>query len=113
MRSIDADELLASMGISDAVKYGNKTPEQQHMSYSSFMAYEIADEINAAPTLGPVIVWTPVEKEIPDKPATWYLVSFSWGTTGFLMHGDIRRGAQDGTVTAWAEKPAPYKAVTP
>jgi hypothetical protein len=66
-----------------------------------------------APTIGPVIVWTPVEKGIPDKPATWYLVSFSWGTTGFLMHGDIRRGAQDGTVTAWAEKPAPYKAVTP
>lgn len=54
MRLIDADLLLEANGLKDAVKYGNKTPEQQHNSYSSMMLYEIADIIDDAPTVDPV-----------------------------------------------------------
>lgn len=51
MRLIDADALKASMGVRDAVKYGNLTAEQQHNSYSTMMLYEIADAIEDAPTI--------------------------------------------------------------
>lgn len=51
MRLIDADALMQSMGCVDAVKYGNKTAEQQHNSYSTMMLYEIADYIDSAPTI--------------------------------------------------------------
>lgn len=51
MRLIDADALMKSIGCEDATKYGNKTAEQQHNSYSTMMMYEIADEIDDAPTI--------------------------------------------------------------
>lgn len=50
-RMIDGDELLTDLGITHAVKYGNTSPEQRHMSYSSFLAYEVADAIRDAPTI--------------------------------------------------------------
>lgn len=56
MRLIDADALMQSMGCVDAVKYGNKTVEQQHNSYSTMMMYEIADCIECAPTIDAVPV---------------------------------------------------------
>lgn len=46
MRLIDADALKECIGCADAVKYGNKTTEQQHNSYSTLMMYEIADYID-------------------------------------------------------------------
>lgn len=51
MRLIDADALMRDMGVSDAIKYGNKTAEQQHNSYSTLMKYEIADYIEDATTI--------------------------------------------------------------
>lgn len=56
MRLIDADALFnyGKYKLSDAVKYGNKSEEQQHFSYSTMMMYEIADEILDAPTVDPV-----------------------------------------------------------
>ena len=51
MRLIDADALKKCMGCEDAVKYGNKTAEQQHNSYSTMMMYEIADYIDDMPTI--------------------------------------------------------------
>lgn len=51
MRLIDADALKKHMGCEDAVKYGNETPEQQHISYSTLMMYEIADYIEDMPTI--------------------------------------------------------------
>lgn len=56
MRLIDADALFNWNGkkLSDAVKYGNKDSEQQSFSYSTLMMYEIADEIDDAPTIEPV-----------------------------------------------------------
>ena len=51
MRLIDADALKRDVGCTDAVKYGNKTAEQQHNSYSTLMMYEIADYIDDAPTV--------------------------------------------------------------
>ena len=62
VRLIDANALLVSMGLENAVKYGNKNAEQQHNSYSTWMCYEIADEINGADTIDAEIVrhglWT-------------------------------------------------------
>ena len=53
MRLIDADALFnwGDKNLSNAVKYGNKSSEQQYWSYSTMMMYEIADEINDAPTI--------------------------------------------------------------
>lgn len=58
MRLIDADALFKYNGrsISDAVKYGNKDAEQQEWSYSTMMMYEIAYEIDNAPTVDAVPV---------------------------------------------------------
>ena len=58
-RYIDADALFnwGKFKLSGAVKYGNKDAEQQHFSYSTMMMYEIADEIDDAPTadVAPVV----------------------------------------------------------
>ena len=48
---IDRDALLKDMGLTDAVKYGNKDAEQQYRSYSTWMSYEIADAIRDAPAV--------------------------------------------------------------
>lgn len=65
-RLIDADELFnwGDKKLKDAVKYGNKSSEQQDWSYSTLMMYEIADEVNDAPTVDAV----PVER----KPVLGY-----------------------------------------
>ena len=51
VRLIDANALLRNNGLDKAVKYGNKDAEQQNMSYSTMMLYEIADMIEDAPTI--------------------------------------------------------------
>ena len=58
MRLIDADALFnwGKHKLSDAVKYGNKDEEHQDFSYSTLMMYEIADEVDEAPTVDAVPV---------------------------------------------------------
>ena len=58
MRLIDADALFnwGKHKLSDAVKYGNKDEEHQDFSYSTLMMYEIADEVDDAPTIEAVPV---------------------------------------------------------
>ena len=53
MRPVDADVLFnyGKYKLADAIKYGNKDGEQQDFSYSTLMMYEIAGEIDSAPTL--------------------------------------------------------------
>ena len=53
MRLIDADALFnwGKHKLSDAVKYGNKDEKHQDFSYSTLMMYEIADEVDDAPTI--------------------------------------------------------------
>lgn len=51
-RLIDAGELKEIIGCGNAVKYGNADREQQDVSYSTMMMYEINDAIDAAPTVG-------------------------------------------------------------
>ena len=53
---ISRGALLAAMGLETATKWGNKSAEQQHNSYSTWMCYEIADEINGAPPVDAVEV---------------------------------------------------------
>jgi hypothetical protein len=61
---IDRDALLKDMGLTDAVKYGNKDAEQQTRSYSTWMSYEIADAIADAPAVNR---WISVEDDLPDE----------------------------------------------
>lgn len=58
MRLIDADALFnwGKYKLSDAVKYGNKDEEHLDFSYSTLMMYEIADEVDDAPTIDAVPV---------------------------------------------------------
>lgn len=51
MRLIDADTLIESMALENAVKWGNKDGYQQDHSYSTLMRYEIKNEIDAQPTI--------------------------------------------------------------
>lgn len=60
---IDRDALLKDMGLTDAVKYGNKDSEQQTRSYSTWMSYEIADAIQDAPAVNR---WISVEDALPE-----------------------------------------------
>lgn len=55
-RLIDAGTLKVAIGCNDAVKYGNKSAEQQHDSYSTMMMYEIADIIDDVPEVDAVPV---------------------------------------------------------
>ena len=48
MRYASIDRLFAMLGLQDATKCGNKTPEQQRNSYATIMKYEIRDAIEAA-----------------------------------------------------------------
>ena len=70
MRLIDADALIESIGVSDAVKWGNKDGYQQDRSYSTLMRYEIKDYIDSQPTVDAVPVkhgqWIPVLNGIDD-----------------------------------------------
>ena len=61
---IDRDALLKDMGLTDAVKYGNKNAEQQYRSYSTWMSYEIADSIWDAPAVNR---WISCEDELPEE----------------------------------------------
>lgn len=82
---IDRDALLKEMGLTDAVKYGNKNAEQQDRSYSTWMSYEIADAIQYAPAVNR---WIPCSERLPERTG-YYLVCDS--TAEF----DNIRGRQD------------------
>lgn len=64
---IDRNVLLKDMGLTDAVKYGNKDSEQMTRSYSTWMSYEIADAIWDAPAVNR---WIPVVYALPDTLQT-------------------------------------------
>lgn len=51
MDLIDRASLIASMGLENAVKWGNKDGYQQAHSYSTMMLYEIKYDIDAQPTI--------------------------------------------------------------
>lgn len=48
---ISRKALLENYDLKNATKYGNKTEEQRHNSYSTLMLYEIADMIMDAPAV--------------------------------------------------------------
>lgn len=60
---ISRNALLKDMGLTDAVKYGNKDAEQQYRSYSTWMSYEIADSIWDAPAVNR---WIPCSERLPE-----------------------------------------------
>ena len=61
---IDRDALLKDMGLTDAVKYGNKCAEQQYRSYSTWMSYEIAVSIRDPPAVNR---WISGEDALPEN----------------------------------------------
>jgi hypothetical protein len=53
---ISRKALLENYDLKNATKYGNKTKEQCHKSYSTLMLYEIAEMIKDAPAVDAVEV---------------------------------------------------------
>lgn len=97
---IDRDALLKDMGLTDAVKYGNKDAEQQYRSYSTWMSYEIADSIWDAPAVN---CWIPVEDDFPENRVT-VIFTINRGTPrigcGYRIHSE--RGGL--LLTRWFDK---------
>lgn len=97
---IDRDALLKDMGLTDAVKYGNKDAEQQYRSYSTWMSYEIADSIWDAPAVNR---WIPVEDDLPENRVT-VIFTINRGTPrigcGYRIHSE--RGGL--LLTRWFDK---------
>jgi len=105
MRAIDADELLKGQFI-------HVCNERKHP------ATVFASDIDLAPTLGSVIVWTPVEKGLPpeekETQRKTYLYTNRGGGVGACVRGHIIANSEPGGyIVAWANLPAPYKEVTP
>lgn len=103
-RLIDADALFKYNGrsLSDAVKYGNKDAEQQEWSYSTMMMYEIAEEIDNAPTVDavPVVrcgecVYCDPETMHCDHPMSTAL-PVSRKATDYCSYGERREVADNG-----------------
>ena len=109
---IDRDALLKDMGLTDAVKYGNKDAEQQYRSYSTWMSYEIADAIWDAPAVNR---WIPCETELP-YGGKRVLVTTAEGNVVdaiFALKGNqwFRNGEYFPTdrVIAWMPMPSAYE----
>ena len=91
---IDRDALLKDMGLTDAVKYGNKDAEQQYRSYSTWMSYEIADAIRDAPAVNR---WIPCSERLPEV----YEKVFTYSDDG-IIHDNFRLYLRDGSV-GWSQ----------
>ena len=85
------------------VKYGNESAEQQHDSYSTMMMYEIADEIEDAPTADVVSVirckeCKQGEVDDPDFPDQYYChAGCGWNNGDFYCaYGEREEGADNG-----------------
>ena len=106
---IDRDALLKDMGLTDAVKYGNKDAEQQYHSYSTMMLYEIADAIWDAPAVNR---WIPCSECLPEV----YEKVLTYNDEG-IIHDNFRLNLRDGSVgwsqgwgiTHWQPRPEPPK----
>lgn len=104
---IDRDALLKDMGLTDAVKYGNKNAEQQYRSYSTWMSYEIADSIWDAPAVNR---WIPCSERLPEV----YEKVLTYSDDG-IIHDNFRLNLRDGSVgwsqgcgiTHWQPRPEP------
>lgn len=86
--------------LTKCVKYGNESAEQQHDSYSTMMMYEIADEIEDAPTADVVSVirckeCKQGEVDDPDFPDEYYChAGCGWNNGDFYCaHGELKEGA--------------------
>lgn len=108
---IDRDALLKDMGLTDAVKYGNKDAEQQHRSYSTLMSYEIADSIWDAPSVNR---WIPRSERLPEVDADVIAVidgcsrEAIYSDSSFIGSNFYRRAEE---VTYWMPKPEPPEQV--
>ena len=89
--------------LTKCVKYGNESAEQQHDSYSTMMMYEIADEIEDAPTVDAVEVvrcreCKQGEVDDPDFPDQYYChAGCGWNNGDFYCSYGEKRRDKDGT----------------
>ena len=86
--------------LTKCVKYWNESAEQQHDSYSTMMMYEIADEIEGAPTVDAVEVvrcreCKQGEVDDPDFPDQYYChAGCGWNNGDFYCsYGERKEGA--------------------
>lgn len=108
-RLIDAEELKEIIGCGNAVKYGNADREQQDVSYSTMMMYEINDAIDTAPT---ACEWHCVADELPHDDTTVLIAHRAGVSTGWFNGRYWEQGAGTGhrmlkTVTHWMPLPKP------
>ena len=89
--------------LTKCVKYGNENAEQQYDSYSTMMMYEIADEIEDAPTVDAVEVvrcreCKQGEVDDPDFPDQYYChAGCGWNNGDFYCaYGEREEGADNG-----------------
>ena len=85
--------------LTKCVKYGNESAEKQHDSYSTMMMYEIADEIEDAPTADVVSVirckeCKQGEVDDPDFPDQYYChAGCGWNNGDFYCaYGEREEG---------------------
>lgn len=82
MDLIDRAALIESMGLENAVKWGNKDGYQQAHSYSTMMLYEIKDSIDCQPTIDAAHVkhgkWELVDEAEPQRYGCSKCSCLSW-----------------------------------
>lgn len=83
---ISRKALLENYDLKNATKYGNKTEEQRHNSYSTLMRYEIADMIMDAPAVDAKRV---IRGEWVEKP-------YLFGTTKYCSRCGVNYGMPHG-----------------
>jgi len=103
---IDRDALLKDMGLTDAVKYGNKDSEQQTRSYSTWMSYEIADAIWDAPAVNR---WIPCSERMPknEKPCAVVTETGGIGVSRMMGRNHYEWALFGQRVTHWMPLPEP------
>ena len=111
---ISREALLENYGLKNAVKYGNKTEEQQHNSYSTLMLYEVADMIWDAPAVD-AAQWVSVEEMLPEEVENVLVFSrhgdVTWIQTAYRIkkHWWQMGGPISSYVTHWMPLPEPPK----
>ena len=109
---ISRNVLLKSMGLTDAVKYGNKDAEQQYRSYSTWMSYEIADAIWDAPADNR---WIPCSDALPASICRVLVTTFAGNVGVAVFNPEKKRWYKNGEfydlrlIIAWQPMPDAYE----
>lgn len=107
MRLIDADALIES--IKRQCGICKLMPDEEIRQTAIVMEKGLIEEVNNAPTVEP-IEWIPCSERLPEKYGE-YLVTATYIDEPYVTTDDYYSYGWDDweEVTAWAEKPKPWK----